>query len=155
MSSSRSKAFTLVEVLISLAVMAIALLALVHVLTWGMKAQRKTESANVARMLADRLLDRAVRELPIVSEFWAGDYSSQPWAEGDEVVGRDSFHHTLTAAEVRNSLTGRAFGAGQGAEDNSLRVLLVRVAWAEERSGSNIGNRELVARRMVNRRPAE
>jgi prepilin-type N-terminal cleavage/methylation domain-containing protein len=153
--SARSRfGFSLIEVLISLAVMGIALLALVNVLTSGLKAQDKTESGMTGYLVADRVLDVAARELPQDDDFWSGDFSTTPWKEGDETVGHESYHYLLTAQDVQNQLTGRPFGAARGAEDNGLRVLLVKVSWATSgQAQSGVGKREIMARRLLNRRP--
>lgn len=141
--------------------MALALLGLVSVLVSGVKAQDKTSKSLVARSVAARVLDRAVKSLEIgsdadVARFWEQDVSSEANAYDDgqggkETVGTAEFHYQITAREILQG--GQPFGTATGADGNRLKMITVAVRWtadgAEARAGT--GKQEVLLSQLVNR----
>jgi prepilin-type N-terminal cleavage/methylation domain-containing protein len=155
-AAHRRWGFSLVEVLIALAVMSIAVLGLGSVLVSGLKAQSKTEYSAVAHSVANRVLDRLVRRLQSMSNddagasFWDADLSSEasPWTElgQSETVGNTVYEYLITATPV----------AGFPSE-NGLKLVTVKVRWTDDgaRVKAGTGKQEISATRLLNRRPGE
>jgi prepilin-type N-terminal cleavage/methylation domain-containing protein len=138
--------FTLFEVLIALSVMSIAMLALINVLAKGLAAQGKSESTEVARLLADKVLERSIRDLNELK------YDQNIAWEGDEVVGNSRYSFTVSSTDVQNKATRKPFGTATGGQDNRLKAVLVRVRWGDGNSRAEIGKQEVAISRLVNRR---
>ena len=134
------KGFSLVEVLIALAVMSIALLGLVNVLVTGLKAQDKTGKSTVGHSVANRVLERTVRRLENMDSglagatFWTADISSEssPWTElGDhEMVGHTRYDYLITATDAEPGI----FSPG-----NELKMVTVKVRWAADGDKAKVG----------------
>lgn len=157
------RAFTLVEVLITLAVMSIALLGLVSVLVSGFKAQDKTSKSVVARSVASRVVDRTLRRLETsdagqVETFWDADISTEAlaWPEGTghDMVGNTRFSYFVTGVEVKNGGSGAPFGTDDGGgSGNRLKMMTVTVRWADDggRAKTGGGQQQVVVSCLVNR----
>ena len=142
--------------------MGIALLGLVSVLVSGLKSQNKIDSSSVAYSVANRVLDRTTRRLDELqtsesNEFWEQDRSTDAtaWDTGVEVVGTTHFAYTVTAIQIVNSANGNIpFGTAQGADDNLLKLITVKVVWAAdgERAKVGTGKQMISASRLANRK---
>ena len=80
---SRSKArgeggFTLLEVLVAFAIMAVAMAAILQAFSGGLDATRRSQAAGEALSTARSLLDRVGAELPIVPGLRSGGSASSP-----------------------------------------------------------------------------
>lgn len=150
------RAFSLVEVLISLAIMSLALLTLVGVLVSGMKAQDKTDTATAGQALANQLLDRTLWQLANThdTQFWTGEFpadtDSLPFAQDDVTVGRTVYHYAIFAEYV--VLNGERMDSD--GNKNGLKRIQVRVWWSPEKSRvkAGVGKLEVSATRIVNER---
>ena len=153
------RGFTLLEVLISLAVMVIALLGLVTVLVSGLKAQDKTSKSVVARGVAARVMDRLTNSLEAgdasdVEPFWDQDISTTEYDDGErgkEVVGATTFSYRINAVEIRRN--GKPFGTATGYDGNRMKMVTVTVAWAADGSETRtgMGKQEIVISQLLNR----
>lgn len=155
-------AFSLVEVLISLAIMALALLVLVSVLVTGLKAQTKNERLMIADSLAERIFERTALSLPGLSKpqaeaFWESNPGTLPTnlAQGEETVGNTQFTFEISAENIMNASGSSTFGTAGGTRNNELKILQVTVRWADDTqtSGSGVGLQHTTIKRLINRRP--
>lgn len=151
--------FSLVEVLIALAIMGIALLGLVTVLASGMKAQDKLSKSVLARSVASTVFERTVNEMGVsspddVEDFWDQDVSSEqtPYRSGTEMVGNTAFDYVITATEVRGT-DGAPFGTATGQDGNRLKFMTVTVRWAADGAEAKVGTgkQEIKISRLLNR----
>lgn len=117
------RGFTLVELLVSLAILAIALAALFGAISDSLDRVRRDRSDGAATALAQSLLDRAGIELPLRS------------GEGE-------------AGAYRWTLTVRPYGDGDDAKAWHTNAQLVRatVRW---RDGALTRSRSLLALKLV------
>jgi type II secretory pathway pseudopilin PulG len=128
---SRSTGHSLVEVLISLGIMSLALVAFATVGTSSLKAQDKMDKSLEASLIADRILSRA-----------AHLYQTQDGALdslGTEIkVGETRFRYQLSSTTV-------LLPSGS----TSLKMLKVRVAWHSDAVKPGSGQQHLVRNRLV------
>lgn len=102
-SPSRAKAreeggFTLLEVLVAFAVLAVAMTAILQAFGGGLDATRRSEAAGEALAAARSLLDRVGTELPIVPGLRSGGSAAGPsWSV--EIARRKSALDSLPEAE--------------------------------------------------------
>ncbi len=142
--------FSLAEVLVALAVMSLALVGLVAVLTTGLKRESQSSRRVAAYDMAEHVLSRSLEELEYrgieVEDFWEGDFSSEstPWRRGETTVGGIRYTYLILAKNVVNLTTGELFGRASGAKYNTLKQLEVEVAWEG-------GTNSLTLTRLVNR----
>ena len=145
--------FSLVEVLISLAIMGVALLALVSVLTSGMKAQNKTSKHSIAHAVAEQTLERLAATLRTDSsasdDFWKG----RPWALPTELseVSVDGALFRCSATSRSLQAKGQEFGTLKGDSSNVARLVTLTVAWSEDAIKIEVGAQELSVRRVLSR----
>lgn len=147
MRSLRRSGFSLLEVVFAVALMGIALFVLLRVLVAGLVAQDKTSSFTAAHAVANRLLEREVRDL----ESRPPDDNSPRTYE--EKVGHTHFLCEVTSWDVANQVTGKPFGTANGADDNRLKMLQVRVRWGSDEVKTGAGKQEILVSRLANRRP--
>ncbi len=144
---STRRAFTLVEVLMAIAVMAVTLLTLVSVCALGLRADKKSLTSLAAVQLGERQLDRwlsrARDDDPAGSkaDLWDRNcpYPS-PWKQGRETIGGVDFDYALYTSEVP---------LGQITPNNRMKRVDVVVTWmGGDRSGS--GQMQEFGYRLVN-----
>lgn len=131
----KRQGFTLMEVLVSLAIMSVALLALTAVLTTGMHRDAASARRVAAYDVAEQSMTRCLQELDYgsvgVEDFWHGDFSDPgtPWRSGEVTVGRVVYRYKITAKNVQNRKTGKTFGEASGSPYNTLKKIDVSVDW--------------------------
>lgn len=149
--------FSLLEVLVALAVMSVAVLGLGSVMTSGLKAQDKIDKAVTARAVADQIMGRTVVTLADGDDaesvrFWeTADFDDDsPWQSGQQQVGTTLYDFTITGTEVLKDGTKPL---GSSNSSNRLKRLAIKVAWSEqpnhERAG--VGRQAIVISRLLNR----
>jgi general secretion pathway protein I len=130
MAGSRSmndaRGFTLVELLVALAILAVALGVLLGAISDSLDRVRRDRSDGTALALAQSLLDRAGTERPLVPGI----------SEGDAAEG---FHWSLDVTSYGSSADSKAWG---------ITAYLVRatVRWKD---GATLRARSLLALRLV------
>lgn len=134
MNYGRVRGFSLVELLLSVALLSLGILALLSLLTASQQASSKSEELTAAGAVAEAELQRAVRaaarDIPTgeLARFWAADFppGGVPFVQGDTRVGRTSLHYEVFATTVLNS----------SSTENRLKQIEVRVSWwGGEREG--------------------
>ncbi len=152
-TSNTPTGFSLVEVLISLAVMAVALLALVSVLTSGMKAQNKTSKHSIAHAVAEQTLERMSATLRADTSagtaFWEGNSWTLPATLSEVTVDGVIFRCSVTSRALLAK--GQEFGTLKGDSSNVARLVTVTVAWSEDAVKTEAGAQELSVRRVYSR----
>lgn len=94
-----SQGFTLIEVLVALAIVALALTALLQVFGGGLRAVSVSERYLMATMLARSVLDDFGTEIPAVAGEWSGDI-----ADGYRWTARAAPSRTIGAIKNGNEL---------------------------------------------------
>ncbi|MBA4099866.1 MAG: hypothetical protein C0484_24215 [Rhodospirillum sp.] len=94
-----SQGFTLIEVLVALAIVALTLAALLQVFGGGLRAVSVSERYLMATMLARSVLDDFGTEIPAVSGEWSGDI-----ADGYRWTTRAAPSQTIGAVKNGNTL---------------------------------------------------
>ena len=128
---SRTRGHNLVEVLISLGIMSLALVAFATVGTSSLRAQDKKDKSLEAGLIAERGLSRAAH----LYKSREGTLDSL----GDEIkVGETLFQYQITSTPV-------LLPSGS----TSLKMLKVRVDWHSDSVKSGSGQQYLVRSRLV------
>jgi len=125
---------SLIEVLISLGLMALALLALISVLTLGRKQEAQSTDRLVAWDVAELELERAIHEVSSLSAeqqelFWSSAHplGAEPWKEGlVEQNGRE-YRYELYHKPITNRVTGDVIGVVSG--QSGLQKFDIRVEY--------------------------
>ncbi len=150
------RGFTLGEVLVSVALMGLALLTLLSVSSTALRADRKSVLNLTAAGVADREMNRAVtmalNDKPAGDKdrFWQQNfaYPANPWKTGSSQVGKDKFDYAIYAVDVRDT-TGTDLG--DGATDNKVkRVDIVVWWWSGDGQRQGYGKTQTSAFRLVN-----
>lgn len=128
---SKSRGHNLVEVLISLGIMSLALVAFATVGTSSLRAQDKNDKSLQARLIADRILTRA-----------AHLYKSKEGAI-DSLGKETRVGETLFRYQVSSSPVLLPSGS------TSLKMLTARVDWHSDSVKSGSGQQHLVRSRLV------
>lgn len=97
--SRSSQGFTLIEVLVALAIVALALAALLQVFGAGLRAVGTSERYLMATMLARSVLDDFGTEIPAAAGEWSGDI-----ADGYRWTTRATPSQTIGAVKNGNTL---------------------------------------------------
>ena len=149
-----SRAFSLAEVLLSVAILALALLAMFNLIGSALKSSSRTENLAIAGDVAEQQLTRniyaAVNDQPAGSakEFWDQDYLDLPWRQGSQKVNRMDFHYAIYAQTLNDAQSGKPAG-----NNNRLKKVDILVWWMHSSSqGSRQGYGQLRtgATRLVN-----
>lgn len=128
---SNTRGYSLIEVLISLGIMSLALVAFATVGTSSLRAQDKNDKSLEAGLIADRIMTRA-----------AHLYKSEEGALdslGDEIrIGATLFRYQVSSTPV-------VLPSGS----TSLKILKVRVDWHSDSVKFGSGQQYLVRSRLV------
>lgn len=128
---SNTRGYSLIEVLISLGIMSLALVAFATVGTSSLRAQNKNDKSLEAGLIADRILTRAAH----LYKAKKGALDSL----GDEIrVGATLFRYQVSSTPV-------PLPSGS----TSLKMLKVRVDWHSDSVKSGSGQQYLVRSRLV------
>jgi len=149
--TSTSKGFTLAEVLISVGILAVAMLGMLSLCATGMTVNKKSATTLTAAQVADRQLQRAIRRMVVDDypegareTFWDREfpYPSTPLATGKEVVGSNTFSYALYAntLPLPSSVT----------ENRVKRVDIVVWWWSDSGRREGYGRLQQQAFRLVN-----
>lgn len=146
--------FSLLEVLISLAVISIALLALLSVLSGGMKAQDKTSKHSLAHAVAEQTLERlsaTLRANPSDHKaFWEGGSWDLPDELSQVTVDRTVFYCFVSSQAIIDKTTQEPLG-GSPNPNSVARLVTMNVAWSQDSVKSGVGNQEISIRRIFSR----
>lgn len=152
------RGFSLMEVLVSLGIMAIALLALVTVLVTGLRAEDNSTQRKAGQDVAERVLGRTLGKLKQLSEaenndFWNREHSapSDPWLAGVEKRDGYDYHYKIFSSTVVNKSTGQPFGEAHGYEFNRLKKVDVVVSWSAGPGRAEDDLSRVSISRLVNR----
>lgn len=148
---STNRGFTLAEVLISVGILAVAMLGMLALCATGMTANKKSATTLTAAQVADRQLQRAIRRA-VVDDYPAGareafwdqeyPYPTRSLANGKEVVGSNTFSYALYA----NTLPLPS----SVAENRVKRVDIVVWWWSDSGQREGYGRLQQQAFRLVN-----
>ncbi len=152
----RARGFSLIEILIALAVMSIALMALVSVLVSSMQAQGKNDSFATAHQIADQTHERLAASLQTLepsqaNSFWRAGPDSA-WSLGpapETVVDGVTFVSSVTSSPILSG--GLPVGSQGGDSDNVARLVTVQVRWSDDLHKAGQGRQQVSARRIVSR----
>lgn len=133
----------MVELLVSIGILAVALITLATLLGSGLRVNRKSADITAGAAVAERQLERAVRSISkdspagSKSSFWAKDYpsSGSPWRTDKETIDGTEFTYAIYSTTVNDALSGSPLGAP--AADNQLKNLEVVVEWYTDSGGSS------------------
>lgn len=138
------RGFTLGEVLVSMALMGLALLTLLSVASTALRADRKSVMNLTAVGVAEREMNRAVtmalNDKPAGEKdnFWNGNfaYPGSPYKTGSAQVGKDKFDYAIYAVDVTDTA---GTDIGDGAADNKVKRVDIVVWWWD---GTGQGQRQ-------------
>lgn len=126
--------FTVAEVLLTLALMTMAILALMGLSFSSLKATTKsadvTRGVQVAQQYLDRIIEQALADQPagMRASFFDQDIPGQPWRTVDIPLGQTRFTVKLFVQTVQDSSTGASLGGAAGA-GNRLKKVDAVVSW--------------------------
>ena len=154
---------SLLEVLLSLGMLATALLALLSVCVTALHTNRKSLASSVAASVAQREMDRAIyaalSDNPPSSQqqFWEMDfpYPSAAWTTGNVTVGPNQLSYAIYAQTVNGASTGLPLGMSGSTPARIKKVDIVVWWWSEgshDREG--YGRLESCASRLVSENEA-
>ncbi len=152
----RGVGFSLVEVLIALAVMSLALMALVSVLVSSMRAQGKTDNFSTAHQVADQVQERLAVSLQSLepgqaNRFWRAG-SGESWSLTSPAtvsVNGVDFSTSITSSPILSN--GALLGTQGGDSNNLARLVTVRVRWSEDSHKVGQGQQEISTLRLLSR----
>lgn len=157
------RAFSLAEFLVSLGIMAMALVALFNLAGSAVKMSSKTENLAIAGDIAELQMNKEVR-LALLDqppgareEFWNGDFASLPWREGKVTVNNTEFKYEIFALTVMDSQTGKPLGQELTTENRVKKVEIV-IWWMTseaDRERQGYGRLSTSATRLFNEEPLE
>jgi type II secretory pathway pseudopilin PulG len=138
------------EVIFSLGIMSIALVALVSVLTTGLRAESQSTSKVNAQDFALQVMGRTLSEiedLPLTEAqaFWSSDQAGTPWRNGVGTLNRTTFKYEIRCYQMGGS-SGTALLAG---DRNQLKKIAVTIYWRDTTSKSK--DSSLTVARLLNR----
>lgn len=124
-------AFSLAEVVLSVAILALALLAMFSLIGTALRSSSRTENLAIAGDVAEQQLTRniygAVNDQPAGSsmQFWDQDYIDIPWRQGHQQVNQMDFHYAIYAQTLNDAQTGKPAGGNP----NRLKKVDIVVWW--------------------------
>ena len=149
MASKTNRGLTLTEVVISLGIMAAALLTLMSVSTLALKSRRQNDARAAAARVAEAQLNRTVASVlsdaPVGTQpdYWNEvggpfTYPARPYRSGTETVGRLNFEWRVYSTDVP--------AISDAATENRLRLVEAYAWWTDEENGG----KRAYASRLVN-----
>lgn len=126
----RLRAFSLAEVVLSLAILGLALLAMFNLIGSALRSSSRTENLAIAGDVAEQQLTRniygAVNNRPAGSskQFWDQDYVDIPWRQGSQQVNQMDFHYAIYAQTLNDAQSGKPAG-----NSNRLKKVDIVVWW--------------------------
>jgi len=156
---------SLIEVLLSLGMLATALLALLSVCVTALHTNRKSLANSAATSLAQRELDRAIyaalSDNPPTSQqqFWDMEfpYPDAAWSTGNATVGSQQLSYAIYAQTVTAAATGMPLGQAGSPPARLKKVDIVVWWWSEGAKGharEGYGRLECCASRLVSENEA-
>ncbi|MFN8606379.1 MAG: hypothetical protein U0931_02530 [Vulcanimicrobiota bacterium] len=151
---SGTQALSLAEVILSVAILALALLAMLNLIGSALRSSSRTENLAIAGDVAEQQLTRniyaAINDLPAGSskKFWDQDYTDLAWRQGSQQVNHMDFHYAIYAQTLTDAQTGKPAG-----NFNRLKKVDIVVWWMHSSSqGGRQGYGQLRtgATRLVN-----
>lgn len=155
------RAFSLAEVLLSVGIMAMALVALFNLVGSALKNSSRTENLAVAGDVAEQQLNReiygALNDQPggARDDFWKNDFVALAWRQGTRQVNHMDFHYAIYAQTVNDAVTGKPIGL-TSAKSNRIKKVDIVVWWmhASPHGGrQGYGRLRTGATRIVNEMP--
>lgn len=151
-------AFSLAEVLLSVGILAMALVALFNLAGSALKNSSRTENLSVAGDVAEQQLSRAIygalNDDPSGArqEFWDSNFVDNPWRQGSSQVNSMDFHYLIYAQTVNDALSGKPLGTSN-AKSNRIKKVDIVVWWmhsAPDGGRQGYGRLRTGASRLVN-----
>ncbi|MFN8608744.1 MAG: hypothetical protein U0931_14500 [Vulcanimicrobiota bacterium] len=139
-----SPGFSLAEVLLATATIAVSLLTLTLVLIQLMKASRKTVDVSAAELASEKIIGQLIynaqynaAEHPV---FWNSDYpgAAPHYKSGTLTSNGTDFAYQMDAVTVNNDNTGGTTPVG-GTGNNRLKRILLTVTWWDGANGNRAG----------------
>lgn len=158
----RREAFSLPELIVALAVLAITLLALVALaassLGYSEKSNSLASGAAVAETQLERVIQLARGDNPPgeKARFWDNEYPAggTPYLESSVKVGNTEYKFKVHTTTLRSSTTNLEMG-GDPLLQNRMKKVDITVFWWTEEPGAKAGYGKLStsASRIVNENP--
>lgn len=151
------------EVLLSLGMLATALLALLSVCVTALHTNRKSLASSVAASVAQRELDRAIYAAlsnnppDSQQQFWDMEfpYPSAAWSTGNATVGATQLSYAIYAETVTSASTGLPLGQAGSVPARLKKVDIVVWWWSEgTHNREGYGRLECCASRLVSENEA-
>lgn len=157
--------FTMVELLLSLAIMAMVILTLFSLAASSVRGTEKTGHLATGQAVAESQLEYAIRnaqaDIPAGDKdrFWGGNFprSGTPFVEGSVNISGTEFKYAIYATGFNHSATGLPVG-GDVLLENRIKHVECLVWWMTENpedSRQGFGKMTTSAMRLVNEEPDE
>jgi Tfp pilus assembly protein PilV len=151
---------SLAEVLLSVGLLSVALLALIGQSALLANSSQKTDDRTIALDIAQTVLERHARAATMDeppgenAKISARDDATNPYSEADEKVGGTDYSYEMYISNVTNSVSGETLGTGPtGAESQNVKLkrFEVKVVWwnGDQQQRSGYGNLEVRVSRLV------
>lgn len=146
--TSRRRGSTFAEMVLSIGLIAIVILGISLLSLTVLRARNESSDRVAAATVANTLLDRIVREAQSDPSFWAGDYSTTPYASGEEEVGGVVYAYSLLAQTVTDSVGDEI---GNSLSNNRLKMVVIEISWmdTEVQDRQGYGKLSFSASRLV------
>ncbi len=141
---SSARGFSLAELILSIGLFSLAVLALLGLSLSILRTDSKALERSAGTLIADQLLQRTLAQLrndePLGSRgaFFGGDHSKAPWSEGTIQNDQTEFSYKLYSRPVLDRATGAELS--ESSPGNRLRKVEIHVWWASEEGQARQGS---------------
>jgi Tfp pilus assembly protein PilV len=148
-TSSNKRAFSVAELLISLTLMAVAILTVIGLTVTNMKVSRKATDTTTASLVAKTELERTILVGMSDAAFWDNEHTVAPYADGTVVIDNTSFDFQVFASTVMDGAD--PLGTSNGDTENRLKKVDIVVYWwdSESQDHQGYGRLEVHQSRLV------
>lgn len=152
------RAFSLAEVLLAIAILAMAIVALFNLAGSAIKNASRTESLALAGDLAERELSRAIYSVTndqpagSLANFWNNDFLTVPLRQGNVMVNNLEFQFAIYAQTLNDAASGSPVGMTT-VTSNRVKKVDIEVYWMQASATSprqGYGRLRTGATRIVN-----
>ena len=156
----RRSGLSLVEIVFSLAILAVAFLSMISIASLALRSQAKSQTNQTAVQVAHRQINRAIIQVQSdtpagsYSKFWTSDFPcpTTPWTVGNDTVGSTPYSYAVYASTVTNSsgapLGGTVPPSGPG--NRMKQVDVVVTWWSTDGSREGYGRLQTQMTRLIN-----